>query len=65
MASRSPYDVDEMLIAWCGALGVVHQVQIEVQPRRRLAGVALGVALLMLARLIKVERLVVEIFTEP
>jgi hypothetical protein len=59
MANRSSHDVDALLIAWCGALGVVHQVHVDVRPRRRLAGVALGVALLILANLIKVEGLVV------
>ena len=58
MANQSPPDVDVLLIAWCGVLGVAHQVQVEVRPRRRLAGVALGVALLILANLITVERLV-------
>jgi hypothetical protein len=44
-------DVGGLLIAWCGALAVARVLPVSDSPRRKLAGMALGMALLILARL--------------
>ena len=55
-SSRRLHDVGMLLITWCGVLAVLGHGQVGLSRRRRLAGVALGVALLILGQLLDGDR---------
>jgi hypothetical protein len=44
------------IIAWCGALAVARVLPISGSPLKKVAGMALGAALLILARLVDTDR---------
>ena len=56
MTDRRLDDLGGLLMGWCGVFALLGYGQDGASPRRRLASIVIGAALLMLARLMDGER---------